>query len=240
MTTSPSPAWIPASSTRVTSDTFKGKDGKIYGLPKDGNTIALAYASDLVTAAPTTMDELVTTAEGLKGNTALKAPMCLNPGLDRGLAFIYAQGGELLNADETASAIETDASKAAVQWYLDLFKNGLGDDAGRARSRLVRRGARDQEGRDDLRGRLARPGDDRHLPRRQVRMGGDAGRLLGEPRDDRVHGQLFDRRRLGQQGPGIRVADLPRRGGRHDQVDHRAASRFRRARTCRTRPARRS
>jgi multiple sugar transport system substrate-binding protein len=106
--------------------TFKGKDGKIYGLPKDGNTIALAYNSDLVTAAPTTMDELVTAAQGLKGKGDLKAPMCLNPGLDRGLAFLYAQGGSLLNADGTASAIETDASKAAVQWYLDLFKNGLG------------------------------------------------------------------------------------------------------------------
>jgi len=107
-------------------DIFKGKDGKIYGLPKDGNTIALAYASDLVTAAPKTMDELVTTAKGLKDNKSLKAPMCLNPGLDRGLAFLYAQGGSLLNADKTASAIETDASKQAVQWYLDLFKDGLG------------------------------------------------------------------------------------------------------------------
>ena len=106
-------------------DIFKGKDGKIYGLPKDGNTIALAYASGLVSAAPKTMDELVTTAKGLKDNKDIKAPMCLNPGLDRGLAFIYAQGGSLLNADKTASAIETDASKAAVQWYLDLFKDGL-------------------------------------------------------------------------------------------------------------------
>ena len=104
---------------------FKGKDGKTYGLPKDGNTIAMAYNSDLVTAAPTTMDELVTAAQGLKGKGDLKAPMCFNPGLDRGLAFIYAQGGELLNADGTASAIETDASKKAVQWYLDQFKNGL-------------------------------------------------------------------------------------------------------------------
>jgi multiple sugar transport system substrate-binding protein len=107
-------------------DTFKGKDGTIYGLPKDGNTIALAYNSGIVTAAPTTMDELVTAAKGLKGTADLKAPMCLNPGLDRGLAFLYAQGGELLNADGTASAIQTDASKAAVQWYLDLFKDGLG------------------------------------------------------------------------------------------------------------------
>jgi multiple sugar transport system substrate-binding protein len=105
---------------------FKGKDGKTYGFPKDGNTIALAHNSDLVATAPTTMDELVTVAEGLKGQEGLTAPMCLNPGLDRGLAFLYAQGGELLNADGTAAAIDTEASTAAVQWYLDLFKNGLG------------------------------------------------------------------------------------------------------------------
>ena len=53
------------------------------------------------------MDELVTAAKALKGKSDLKAPMCLNPGLDRGLAFIYAQGGSLLNADGTASAIDT-------------------------------------------------------------------------------------------------------------------------------------
>ena len=47
--------------------TFKGKDGKIYGLPKDGNTIAMAYNSDIVTAAPTTMDELVTAGAGAQG-----------------------------------------------------------------------------------------------------------------------------------------------------------------------------
>jgi multiple sugar transport system substrate-binding protein len=105
---------------------FKGKDGKTYGFPKDGNTIAMAYNSDIVTAAPKTMDELVTAAEGLKGKNDLTAPLCLNPGLDRGLAFLYAQGGELVTADGTASAIDTDASKTAVQWYLDLFKNGLG------------------------------------------------------------------------------------------------------------------
>ena len=104
---------------------FKGKDGKTYGFPKDGNTIAMAYLSDVVTTPPTTMDDLVSQAKALKGKSGLKAPLCLNPGLDRGLAFLYAQGGSLLTADGTASAIETDASKAAVQWYLDLFKDGL-------------------------------------------------------------------------------------------------------------------
>jgi multiple sugar transport system substrate-binding protein len=105
-------------------DTFKGPDGKQYGLPKDGNTIAMGYDTDLVTTPPTTLQELVTAADGLKGKGTLKAPICINPGLDRGLAFIYAQGGSLLTADNSASAIDSAESKAAVQWYIDLVKNG--------------------------------------------------------------------------------------------------------------------
>jgi multiple sugar transport system substrate-binding protein len=105
---------------------FKGSNGKIYGLPKDGNTIALAYNTDLVTTAPATLDALVATATSLKGTGKLTAPMCLSPSLDRALVFIYAQGGSLLTADGKAEAISTDASKNAVQWYLNLFKDGLG------------------------------------------------------------------------------------------------------------------
>ena len=107
-------------------DIFRGEDGHIYGLPKDGNTIALAYNSDMVTAAPTTLDELVSTAQDLKDAGTVATPMCLNAGLDRALGFIYAQGGSLLTEDGTAENITSDESKAAVQWYLDLFKNGLG------------------------------------------------------------------------------------------------------------------
>jgi multiple sugar transport system substrate-binding protein len=106
------------------ADIFKGPDGSTYGLPKDGNTIAMAYNTDLVTTAPTTLEELVTTADGLKGQGNLKAPICVSPGLDRGLAFIYAQGGSLLTADNSAAAIDSPESTAAVQWYLDLVKNG--------------------------------------------------------------------------------------------------------------------
>jgi multiple sugar transport system substrate-binding protein len=111
------------------ADVFKGQDGQTYGLPKDFNTIGMAYRTDLVPTAPNTLDELVTTAQGLMGTEGLGAPLCLNPGLDRGLAFIYAQGGSLLTEDGSASAIDSEASVAAVQWYLDLFKDGLGKTA---------------------------------------------------------------------------------------------------------------
>ena len=41
---------------------FTGKDGKIYGLPKDGNTIAMAYNTNLVSTPPATLDDLISTA----------------------------------------------------------------------------------------------------------------------------------------------------------------------------------
>jgi multiple sugar transport system substrate-binding protein len=105
------------------ADIFK-MDGTTYGLPKDGNTIAMGYNTDLVTTPPTTLDELVTVADGLKGEGDLKAPICLNPGLDRGLAFIYAQGGSIISDDGTTNTIDSAETKAAVQWYMDLIKNG--------------------------------------------------------------------------------------------------------------------
>jgi multiple sugar transport system substrate-binding protein len=107
-------------------DVFKGTDGKTYGFAKDGNTIGMAYNTAEVTAAPKTLDELVTAATALKGKDGLKAPMCLNPGLDRGLAFVYAQGGAIVSDDGTTNKVDTPETKAAVQWYLDLFKNGIG------------------------------------------------------------------------------------------------------------------
>jgi len=105
---------------------FKGADGKTYGLPKDGNTIGLAYNTDLVPTPPTTLDQLVTLAQSLKGKDGLKAPLCLNSALDRGLAFLYAQGGSLVANDGKTETIDSAASETAVQWYMDLFKNGLG------------------------------------------------------------------------------------------------------------------
>lgn len=105
---------------------FKGTDGKTYGIAKDGNTIGMAYNTAEVPAAPKTLADLVTAATALKGKDGLKAPICLNPGLDRGLAFLYAQGGSIVSADGKTNMAGSPETKTAVQWYLDLFKNGLG------------------------------------------------------------------------------------------------------------------
>jgi multiple sugar transport system substrate-binding protein len=111
-------------------DVFKGKDGKTYGLPKDGNTLGMAYNTEVLAAAgvepPTTYAELIAAADKLKTAAGIKAPLCLNAGLDRGLMFIYGEGGSLVNDDKSQVTIDSPETKAAVQWYTDLFKNKQG------------------------------------------------------------------------------------------------------------------
>ncbi|MGI8929266.1 MAG: ABC transporter substrate-binding protein [Candidatus Limnocylindrales bacterium] len=113
---------------------FKGPDGKIYGLPKDGNTLGMAYNTDMltkagVTAPPTSWEELTAAAEKLTVS-GVKSPMCLSSSLDRALAFIYQGGGALFSDDKTASAIESPESVAAIDAYLGFFKSGAGKRPG--------------------------------------------------------------------------------------------------------------
>jgi multiple sugar transport system substrate-binding protein len=111
---------------------FKGPDGKTYGFPKDGNTLAMAYNTDMLSAAgiqpPTTWDELKTAAEKLTAGG--KKAFCLNSSLDRALAFVYQNGGSLLSDDKTQDTVDTQEVKDALQMYLGLFKNGQGARAG--------------------------------------------------------------------------------------------------------------
>ena len=120
------------------AEVFKGEDGQTYGFPKDFNTIGMAYRTDLVPTAPATLDEQLTTAKGLVRTEGHGAPLCLNPGLDRGLAILYAQGGSLLTEDGSASAIDSEASVSAVQSNLDLYKNGIGNTAADLGARSAR------------------------------------------------------------------------------------------------------
>ena len=104
---------------------FKGADGKIYGFPKDGNTLGMAYNKKMLADAgvepPKTLDELKAAAAKLR-----KPGLCLGHGLDRALAFIYLNGGALLTDDKKAAAIDRPESKQAIAQYLEYFTSGQG------------------------------------------------------------------------------------------------------------------
>ena len=199
-TTSRSRASTRASSSTATPSIFKGKDGKTYGFPKDGNTIAHGATTPTSSRPPpTTIDELVTAAEGLKGQDGLTAPMCLNPGLDRGLAFLYAQGGEL--ADRRRRRLgdrhrglegRRPVVPRPVQERPRHDRRPTWVPAGAAR-----RSARSTSP-STFEGGWLDPFMTSTYPGREVRLGRDADRIVRQPGDDLVHRQLLDRRGLGR------------------------------------------
>jgi multiple sugar transport system substrate-binding protein len=118
-------------------DAFRGPTSGVYGFPKDGNTLGMAYNSDKLTSAsvepPTDWTQLDAAAKTLtSGDT--KA-FCLNHSLDRALAFVYQAGGSLLSEDKTQNTFDSAETRTALQTYLGWFANGqasraadLGDD----------------------------------------------------------------------------------------------------------------
>ena len=112
-------------------DAFRGTEGGIFGFPKDGNTLAMAYNTEMFEAAglepPTTWEELQAAAETL--TTGDQKAFCLNNGLDRALAFIYQNGGSLLSEDKTQNTFDSPETRDALTTYLGWF---AGEQAGRA------------------------------------------------------------------------------------------------------------
>lgn len=100
-------------------------DGQLYCPAKDFSTLTLQYNIDMFDAAgvavPTTWEELAAAAEAL--TTADVAGLTVNPELARFLPFLYQSGGAVLDA-EGGVALDSDATRAAVQAVVDLFVNG--------------------------------------------------------------------------------------------------------------------
>lgn len=107
---------------------FKGPDGKIYGFPKDGNTLALAYNTDMLQRAgvqpPTDWNSMVSVGQALK-TAGVAAPYCLSLDLARVGAFIYQNGGGIIDVKNKKDLIAEPATKEAVSWYMNLFRQGL-------------------------------------------------------------------------------------------------------------------
>ncbi len=198
---------------------FKGPDGGIYGFPKDGNTLALAYNSDLLSAAsvtpPTNWDELKAAAAKLTSGD--QKAFCLNNSLDRALAFIYQDGGSLFSEDKKQDTFDSAETKDALTTYLGWFASGqgaraadLGDDwCGKAlgeKQVAMIQGRR--LGPPDLPDRARGHEDvDRGRCRQPVPQGRHGGRRQGDPRRRRgvrpsmeLHsGVQQDQRRLQQR-----------------------------------------
>ena len=113
-------------------DAFRAQatvDGKMYGLPFDGETTGLFYRKDLFAAAgitepPKTWDEFTAAAQKLTDPAkkqygfqvfAPEAEYYFYP-------WLWQNGGDLLSPDEKTFLLNNDAGKQAADYYVGLAK----------------------------------------------------------------------------------------------------------------------
>ncbi|EOD01540.1 ABC transporter substrate-binding protein [Caldisalinibacter kiritimatiensis] len=104
------------------------KDGKIYGLPKDYNTLALFYNKEMFEEAgvdvPTTWAELEEAAkkltkDGVKG-------IVLSNDAARFIPFIYQAGGKVVDENNSPAFTTSEAAKG-LGFYYSLLEKGYAD-----------------------------------------------------------------------------------------------------------------
>jgi multiple sugar transport system substrate-binding protein len=113
---------------------FKTGDA-IYGIPKDSNTLALFYNKDMFTAAGVTPPTKDWTWQDLSDAAKkLTKPgqwgLITNPDAARWAPFVYQNGGQVLNKDNTKSALLDPATVEATKYYLSFKQNGSGTYSG--------------------------------------------------------------------------------------------------------------
>lgn len=107
-------------------------NGKIYSLPFEMEPVALYYRKDALSAAgiepPTTWDELLTAAQKL--TTSKRSGIVIQPDWNyyqnfTWYPFLWSAGGEVMNADWSASTLRTDAAASAFDIWGQLMKRGF-------------------------------------------------------------------------------------------------------------------
>ncbi len=115
---------------------YTGPDGKVYGLPKDHNTLAMFYNKEMfqqagITAAPKTWDELRAAAQKLKDKNPAAdfTPIAADPDLARLLPWVYQAGGGMLSDDLKSSKVTEAGFKKGLDFYYGLRKDGFSKKA---------------------------------------------------------------------------------------------------------------
>ncbi len=110
--------------------------GKVYGFPLSLGIRAVAYNVDLFAKAGVkvpqtvaevwTWDQMVEAAKKVQKATGVPFGLQFEkPSFDGWLSFLFQNGGSLVTADRKKAAINDKAGVAAIQWTVDLHKNGI-------------------------------------------------------------------------------------------------------------------
>ncbi|MGH3103499.1 MAG: extracellular solute-binding protein [Gaiellaceae bacterium] len=103
--------------------------GKTYGFPKDWSPLAMQTNNEMLSKAgvraPTNWTTLRSVATRLRSSGAVAGgrPICLSPGWDRMLAFIYQNNGAFLSGNK--AVVNSPANHVTANFYIGLIQSGL-------------------------------------------------------------------------------------------------------------------
>jgi len=107
-------------------DTFVGKDGKVYGLPKDFGSLAIFYNTDMVKNPPKegwTQDDFTAFVKENNSGTGQSQVFgfSADPDFERWGAFALANGGKII--DNNKCVINSDIGVATLDWWYGMYKD---------------------------------------------------------------------------------------------------------------------
>lgn len=107
-----------------------GSDGKMYGVPKDKDTVGLVYNKDMFDAAGVaypddtwTWDNLTEASAKIYEATGKYGYMAYGDDQLGYWNFVYQNGGYILNEDKTKAGFTDEATKEAMEFYIGLQQN---------------------------------------------------------------------------------------------------------------------
>ena len=107
-----------------------GSDGRMYGVPKDKDTICLVYNKEMFDAAGVsypdetwTWDDLVDASAKIYEATGKYGYMAYADDQLGYWNFVYQNGGYILNEDKTAAGLDQPATIEAMKFYIGLQDN---------------------------------------------------------------------------------------------------------------------
>ena len=107
-----------------------GSDGRMYGIPKDKDTVCLVYNKEMFDAAGVsypddtwTWDDLTAASAQIYEKTGKYGYMAYADDQLGYWNFVYQNGGYILNDDKTAAGFDQPATIEAMEFYIGLQDN---------------------------------------------------------------------------------------------------------------------
>lgn len=115
--------------SEISQDNAKGTDGRLYGVPKDKDTICLVYNKEMFDAAGVeypnenwTWDDLTAASATIFEKTGKYGYMAYADDQLGYWNFVYQAGGHILNEEKTKAGFTDPGTRKGMEFYINLQK----------------------------------------------------------------------------------------------------------------------